>query len=90
MPDRYPLYSGEGRRGVGSGSTGLKIRRVLPHARRFKHDGIKVAIDWSGIEPEDLHRLAYLYQQYDMKVEAEEMYIRTLRGYEKACGLDHT
>lgn len=40
----------------------VKNRRVLPHARRFKHDRMKAAVDWSVIEPEDLHMLANLYQ----------------------------
>ena len=68
----------------------VKNRRTLPHARRFTHVRIKSAIDWSGMEPRDLYRFAYLYQQNDMNVEAEEMYLRALRGYEEAWGLEHT
>ena len=68
----------------------VRNRRVLPHARRFKHIRLKAAIDWSGIEPGDLHQFAYLYQQNDMNAEAEEMYVRALDGYEKAWGPDHT
>jgi hypothetical protein len=44
---------------------------------------IKALIDWSRIEPGDLFYLARLYKQNDMNVEAEEMYLRALRGYEK-------
>ena len=49
----------------------VKNRRVLPHARRFQHDRMKAAIDWSAIEPGDSHILADLYQQNDMNAEAE-------------------
>jgi hypothetical protein len=44
---------------------------------------IKALIDWSRIEPGDLFYLARLYKQNDMNLEAEEMYLRALRGYEK-------
>jgi hypothetical protein len=44
---------------------------------------IKAFIDWSRIEPGDLFYLAGLYKQNDINVEAEEMYLRALRGYEK-------
>lgn len=57
----------------------MRNRRVLPHARRFQH---------VRIEPEGLFYLAGLYKQNDMNVEAEEMYVRALRGYEKAWGLE--
>jgi len=62
----------------------LRNRRVLQHARRFKHVRLKAMIDWSEVEPGDLHRFAGLYQQNDMNSEAEEIYVRALRGYEKA------
>ena len=68
----------------------IRNRRVLPHARRFEHNRIKAAIDWSIIAPGDLHMLADLYQQNDMSAEAEKMYRRALDGYEKAWGQDHT
>jgi len=68
----------------------VRNRRVLPHTRRFKHNRMKAAIDWSGIEPGDLHVLALLYRQNDMNAEAEEMYRRALDGYEKAWGPEHT
>ncbi|KAL9122459.1 MAG: hypothetical protein Q9187_000988 [Circinaria calcarea] len=68
----------------------MRSRRVLPHARRFEHNRIKAAIDWSIIAPGELHMLADLYQQNDMSSEAEKMYRRALDGYEKAWGPDHT
>ena len=68
----------------------MKNRRLLLHARRFKHVRLKEAIEWSTIEPEDLHQFALLYQQNDMMAEAEKMYRRALDGTEKAWGPDHT
>ena len=68
----------------------MRNRRVLPHARRFKHDRMKLAIDWSGIDPGDLYQFAYLYQQSDMNTEAEDIYLRALAGKEKAWGPEHT
>ena len=66
----------------------VKNRRMLPHARRFQHFRIKAAVDWSGIEPNELFKLAYLYNKNEMNVEAEEMYTRALREYE-TWGLEH-
>jgi tetratricopeptide (TPR) repeat protein len=68
----------------------VRNRRVLPHVGRFKHVQLKAAIDWSEIEPGDLYRFAGLYQQNDMNAETEQMYLRALRGYEKALGAEHT
>ena len=68
----------------------VKNRRLLLHARRFKHNRLKEAIEWSAIEPEDLHQFAGLYQQNDMNAEAEKMYQRALDGFEKAWGPGHT
>ena len=64
-------------------------RRVLAHARRFQLARFRGLIDWSGIMPDDLVYLAAIYKQNDMHKEAEEMYVRALRGYEKAWGPEH-
>ena len=68
----------------------VRNRRVLPHARKLQHFRIKVALEWAGIEPDDLFGFAYLYEQNDMYVEAEGMYRRALDGKEKAWGPEHT
>jgi hypothetical protein len=44
----------------------------------------------SGCLPKYLHQFAGLYQLNDMNTEAEEIYLRALRGYEKAWGVEHT
>ena len=68
----------------------VRNRRVLPHARRLQHFRITAAVEWAGIESDDLFGFAYLYGQNDMMVEAEKMYQRALDGREKAWGPDHT
>jgi tetratricopeptide (TPR) repeat protein len=65
-------------------------RRLLQHAQRLKHTRISRWISWSSVRPGDLSCVAYLYSQSDMNMEAEEMYVRALRGYEKAWGAEHT
>jgi tetratricopeptide (TPR) repeat protein len=64
-------------------------RRLLQHAQRLKHTRISRWISWSSVRPRDLSCVAYLYSQSDMNMEAEEMYVRALRGYEKAWGAEH-
>ena len=65
-------------------------RRILQHAHRLELARLKALIDWNGVELGDLHNIAYLFSQGDMNVAAEEMYIRALRGKEKAWGVEHT
>ena len=67
----------------------VRDRRVLPHARRYKHDRIKAVIDWSRIDPKYLHKIAYLYERNDMKAEALEMNQQVLSGKEKALDPEH-
>ena len=62
----------------------VRNRRVLPHVGWLKHTQLMPAFNWNGIEPRDLYRFAGLYQPNDMNAEAEQMYVRALRGYEKA------
>lgn len=57
---------------------------MLPHARRLKHNRVKLAIDWSGIDLRDLSLFTYLYRESDINTEAEDMYLRALKEYEKA------
>ena len=65
-------------------------RRLLQHVQRLKHTRITRCIGWSSVDPADLYRVAHLYSQLDMNIEAEEMYVRALRGYEKVWGAEHT
>ena len=52
--------------------------------------GEHAAIDWSRIQPEDLHAFAALYGQNEMNLKAEEMYLQALRGYKKAWAAEHS
>ena len=65
-------------------------RRLLKHVQRLKHNRVKGSINWSNIDMDDLYSIGYLHNQFDMKTEAEEMYMRALREYEKAWGAEHT
>ncbi|KAL9035486.1 MAG: hypothetical protein Q9214_006559, partial [Letrouitia sp. 1 TL-2023] len=67
----------------------VKNRRVLPHACRLQRFRITAAVGWAEVEPDSLFRFAYLYEQNDLKVEAEKMYRRALDGYEKVWGPNH-
>jgi len=60
-------------------------RRLLQHVQRFEHGRIKDSIDWSNIEITDLCYIAHLCSQVNMNAEAEAMYLRVLRGFEKAA-----
>ena len=63
--------------------------RLVPHARRFRHNRIHAVTEWSGIEPDDLRWIAYLYEKGRMSVEAEGMYMEALEGFKKSLGLEH-
>src|SRR5207248_2718936 len=64
-------------------------RRVFQHGRRFEDVQLQASINWSDMEPGDLHCLAYLYRQSNRIAAAEKMYMRALQGYEKAWGAQH-
>jgi len=67
----------------------LTQRRLLQHATRCSH------IILNGLVPDDgmagtYFSLGYLFNNQGKLVEAEQMYERALRGYEKALGIEHT
>jgi tetratricopeptide (TPR) repeat protein len=67
----------------------LTQRRLLQHAARCSH------IVLNGLVPDDdmagtYFSLGYLFNNQSKPVEAEQMYERALRGYEKAWGPEHT
>ncbi|KAN0071275.1 HET domain containing protein [Elaphomyces granulatus] len=67
----------------------LTQRRLLQHAARCSHAVLNGMVTDDGMELA-LHNLGLLYTDQDKLVEAEKMYRRALRGYEKALGPDHT
>ncbi|KAH8746821.1 hypothetical protein F5882DRAFT_454954 [Hyaloscypha sp. PMI_1271] len=67
----------------------LTQRRLLQHAARCSH------IVLNGLVPDDsmagtYFSLGYLFNDQSKLAEAEQMYERALRGYEKALGTEHT
>jgi tetratricopeptide (TPR) repeat protein len=64
-------------------------RRLLQHASRSSYYMEKDPVNREGIEWA-YHRLGYLFADQGKLEEAEKMYERALRGYEKAWGPDHT
>jgi tetratricopeptide (TPR) repeat protein len=67
----------------------LTQRRLLQHAARCSH------IMLNGLVPDNgmagtYFNLGYLFNDQSKLAEAEQMYERALRGYEKALGAEHT
>ena len=64
--------------------------RLNHHALRIEHCQQKEVVDWNVIEIEDVYRIGYLDSMMGRLKEAEAMYMRALKGYEKAWGAEHT
>ena len=66
----------------------IMARRLVPHARTVGRRHLRLEAN------EDLavhlHSIAYLLGDWESSKEVEEMYLRALRGKEKAWGADHT
>ena len=70
--------------------SGLKYRRLTPHAVRLMHERFQRAgsqQEWVQSRAEVIGKLLYQQIQYNA---AERMYLRVLGGKEKALGPDHT
>ena len=66
----------------------LSQRRLLQHATRQDLFIVDGKVDVDGLEWA-FHNLGNLYADQGKLAEAEKMYTRALRGYEKAVGKDH-
>ena len=64
--------------------------RLIHHALRIEHCQQGVDIDWGVIGLEDTHCIGCLDSMMGRLKEAEAMYVRALKGYEKACSAEHT
>ena len=66
----------------------MVARRLVPHARTVarRHLRLEAKEDLAV----HLHSIAYLLSDWESSKEVEEIYVRALRGYEKAWGADHT
>lgn len=65
-------------------------RRLLPHANRIEFNRLKALMYQSEVDAQDLHSIAYLFAEQGKTVEAEKMFLRVLKGYDKAWGPEHT
>ncbi|KAI4086028.1 MAG: hypothetical protein L6R37_008451, partial [Teloschistes peruensis] len=65
-------------------------RRLNHHALRIEHCDQREVVDWNVIDVEDIYPIGYLDSMMGRLKEAEEMYMRALKGYEKAWGAEHT
>ncbi|KAI4227193.1 MAG: hypothetical protein L6R40_008222 [Gallowayella cf. fulva] len=64
--------------------------RLNHHALRIDHCQQREVVDWNDINEEDMHCIGYLDNMIGRLKEAEAMYMRALKGYEKAWGAEHT
>ena len=64
--------------------------RLNHHALRIEHCQQKEVVNWNVIEIEDIYRIGYLDSMIGRLKEAEAMYMRALKGYEKIWGAEHT
>jgi tetratricopeptide (TPR) repeat protein len=64
--------------------------RLNHHALRIEHCQQREIVDWNVIDMGDIYRIGYLDSMTGRLKEAETMYVRALKGYEKAWGAEHT
>ena len=64
--------------------------RLNYHALRIEQVMRRKIIDWDDMDSDDIHSIGYLDSMMGRRIEAEMMYIRALKGKEKAWGAEHT
>ena len=64
--------------------------RLNHHALRIEQVIRGGIIDWNDMDSNDVHNMGYLDSIMGRLTPAEEMYIRALKGKEKAWGAEHT
>ena len=64
--------------------------RLNHHALRIEYCRAREAIDWNFIDARDMYCIGYLDSMMGRLKEAEKIYARALKGYEKAWGAEHT
>ncbi|KAL8978289.1 MAG: hypothetical protein Q9205_006094 [Flavoplaca limonia] len=65
-------------------------RRLNNHALRIEHCCQKEVMDWNVVDMDDIFEIGYLNDSIGRLKEAEAMYMRALKRYEKAYGVEHT
>ncbi|KAL9026309.1 MAG: hypothetical protein Q9180_007502 [Flavoplaca navasiana] len=64
--------------------------RLNHHALRIEQCHQKEDVDWEVVNVVDIYEMGYLNHNRGRLKEAEAMYVRALKGYEKALGAEHT
>ena len=64
--------------------------RLNHHALRIEHCVRRGVVDWNDMDSDDIHNMGYLDSMMGRWTEAEMMYMRALKGKEKAWGAEHT
>ena len=64
--------------------------RLNHHALRIERCYQRELVDWNAMDPGDIYNIGYLESMTGLLKEAEEMYVRALKGKEKAWGSEHT
>ncbi|KAL8809435.1 MAG: hypothetical protein Q9223_007928, partial [Gallowayella weberi] len=68
----------------------LVNRRLIHHALRIEQCRQREDVDWNVVDVYDYFTIGYLNDSIGRLKEAEAMYMRALKGYEKAWGAEHT
>ena len=64
--------------------------RLKHHALRIERCYQRELVDWNAMDAGDMYNIGYLENMTGLLKEAEEMYVRALKGKEKAWGAEHT
>ncbi|KAL8980508.1 MAG: hypothetical protein Q9177_005861 [Variospora cf. flavescens] len=64
--------------------------RLNHHALRIEHCYQREVFDWNVVDMGDIFNFGYLNYSIGRLKEAEAMYMRALKGYEKAWGMEHS
>ena len=64
--------------------------RLNHHALRIEHCHQREVVDWNAVDMNDIFNIDYLSNMMGRLKEAKEMYMRALKGKEKAWGAKHT
>ena len=64
--------------------------RLNHHALRIEHCYQREIVDWNVVDMDDIPNIGYLNDIMGRLKEAEAMYVRALKGYEKAWDAEHT
>ena len=67
-----------------------KLNVKTDHALRIGRCYQRELVDWNAIDAGDMYNIGYLGSMTGLLKEAEDMYVRALKGKEKTWGAEHT